>query len=129
MLRLGMRRCKAPHIRTYHFPPRSPTARRRHLLALPNVRSSPPPHPPHTHTCTHATPPTHGRFHFNELGDFMLVEEADGWRVEASFAPAEMLNPETQHEASFTSALRVWSPTGETPRWHAASAAAAAAAL
>ena len=64
--------------------------------------SSPPPHPHHT-----------ARFHFNDLGDFVLVEESDGWRVEATFAPADTPNPDTGRDASFTSAVRVWAPTGE----------------
>lgn len=52
-------------------------------------------------------------FHFAEVGDFSLLEEAEGWKVNAGFDPVSFKLGEDIRESSWTTSVRVVSPTGD----------------
>ncbi|GAB4815482.1 hypothetical protein N2152v2_002528 [Parachlorella kessleri] len=52
-------------------------------------------------------------FHFNEVGDFMLLEEAGGIKVEATFVGALSTASRANSEKSWTQEVRVQTPNGD----------------
>lgn len=51
-------------------------------------------------------------FHYNEVGDFSLLSEGDGWQVEATFAGATVYVGEELKETSWTTSVRILDPNG-----------------
>lgn len=52
-------------------------------------------------------------FHFNQVGDFILLEEGDGWKVESTFTGETVTDDFELMEKSWTTSVRVISPNGD----------------
>ncbi|GAB4817897.1 hypothetical protein N2152v2_004943 [Parachlorella kessleri] len=53
-------------------------------------------------------------FHFNEIGEYVMLESADGYKVHSTFAGAAAVDTNLQlMEKSWTSSVRVLSPNGD----------------
>ena len=55
---------------------------------------------------------------FDDLGEFAVLHDGEGWSVDATFAASHVPHPVKLKEASFTIAVRVTTPDGERgQRW------------
>ncbi|GAB4813345.1 hypothetical protein N2152v2_000391 [Parachlorella kessleri] len=56
----------------------------------------------------------HSVFHFDEVGEYVMLESGDGYKVHCTFSGATAANNELEvMERSWTSSLRLFSPNGD----------------